>query len=307
MNNILILGLGTVGKAVAHGFRETCRIYCIDPAIGGGGLHRVSYYGQTTPVEQEASTLQALVEDENTFIFYCGPVPTIPRTPPDYDGQALQDLRPLIVTLKPVLEHASSITNVQATVVIKSTVLPAYFTRGATWLHWLSNNLPKGLVVCPEFLNARTAIDDFVNASVVVSGSTQLEAAHRVNTLHKQSLIGKTYFELPSPEAACFVKYGINNFFAVKNAYFTALKQMVSGYTDINEWGGIVQAITADPRITDTHTHVPGHDGALGFGGACLPKDLESMINMSMLDSNTIIQLLQAAQEINLSFGRGRL
>ena len=31
--------------------------------------------------------------------------------------------------------------------------------------------------------------------------------------------------------------------------------------------------ISADKRIGDSHMQVPGHDGRLGFGGACLPKD----------------------------------
>ena len=25
---------------------------------------------------------------------------------------------------------------------------------------------------------------------------------------------------------------------------------------------------------------VPGHDGRLGFGGACLPKDINALVNM---------------------------
>ena len=31
--------------------------------------------------------------------------------------------------------------------------------------------------------------------------------------------------------------------------------------------------ISTDKRIGESHMQVPGHDGRLGFGGACLPKD----------------------------------
>ena len=33
-----------------------------------------------------------------------------------------------------------------------------------------------------------------------------------------------------------------------------------------------------DDRILHSHSKVPGHDGKLGFGGTCFPKDVNSMI-----------------------------
>ena len=33
-----------------------------------------------------------------------------------------------------------------------------------------------------------------------------------------------------------------------------------------------------DERLGRSHFQVPGHDGSLGFGGSCFPKDLNALI-----------------------------
>ena len=42
-----------------------------------------------------------------------------------------------------------------------------------------------------------------------------------------------------------------------------------------------VEGFVRDGRIGHTHLNVPGHDGKLGFGGSCFPKDIQAMINFS--------------------------
>ena len=46
---------------------------------------------------------------------------------------------------------------------------------------------------------------------------------------------------------------------------------------DIN-YDQVRQLACSDERILETHSRVPGHDGKLGFGGTCFPKDLNSLI-----------------------------
>ena len=50
----------------------------------------------------------------------------------------------------------------------------------------------------------------------------------------------------------------------------------------------IAEAVGTDPRIGHSHTAVPGHDGKLGFGGACFPKDTAAILAYS--DSLTVIK-----------------
>jgi UDP-glucose 6-dehydrogenase len=41
----------------------------------------------------------------------------------------------------------------------------------------------------------------------------------------------------------------------------------------------VAKAVGADPRITPSHTKVPGFDGKQGFGGACFPKDVSAFLS----------------------------
>lgn len=47
------------------------------------------------------------------------------------------------------------------------------------------------------------------------------------------------------------------------------------------DWGQAVEGFITDGRIGNSHIDVPGHDGDLGFGGKCFPKDLNAMIKKS--------------------------
>ena len=42
-----------------------------------------------------------------------------------------------------------------------------------------------------------------------------------------------------------------------------------------------IESISADSRVGDTHMDVPGNDGKLGFGGACFPKDISALYDLS--------------------------
>ena len=41
-------------------------------------------------------------------------------------------------------------------------------------------------------------------------------------------------------------------------------------------WGFV-----SDGRIGDSHLNVPGHDGKLGYGGTCFPKDVNALLSFS--------------------------
>lgn len=55
---------------------------------------------------------------------------------------------------------------------------------------------------------------------------------------------------------------------------------------------------TLDTRIGVSHTMVPGPDSKRGFGGICLPKDLNSMIHQ-FHESNIKPIVLQSVLERN--------
>lgn len=53
-----------------------------------------------------------------------------------------------------------------------------------------------------------------------------------------------------------------------------------------------------DPRIGASHMQVPGHDGKLGFGGPCFPKDNNALLEYSK-QLEAPFHLLDACVTIN--------
>ncbi len=61
----------------------------------------------------------------------------------------------------------------------------------------------------------------------------------------------------------------------------------------------MVEGVVADPRIGNSHSRVPGHDGKRGFGGTCFPKDINAIIEFSK-EHNIEMNTLEAAWKTNL-------
>ena len=77
-------------------------------------------------------------------------------------------------------------------------------------------------------------------------------------------------------ETAELIKYMANCFFATKISYMNEMKQISDKLG--TDWSTVVEGFITDGRIGNSHNDVPGHDGSLGFGGKCFPKDLNAMI-----------------------------
>ena len=43
-------------------------------------------------------------------------------------------------------------------------------------------------------------------------------------------------------------------------------------------WQDALNGFASDGRVGDSHLNVPGHDGQLGYGGKCFPKDVNALI-----------------------------
>ena len=43
-------------------------------------------------------------------------------------------------------------------------------------------------------------------------------------------------------------------------------------------WEDALNGFASDGRVGDSHLNVPGHDGQLGYGGKCFPKDVNAFI-----------------------------
>jgi len=253
-----IIGWGFVGKAVTHGFSLHSELKIYDKFQDG------------------LNTLDETV-NESDFIFICVP------TPMSNDGS--QDLS----CVHDVMKSINEVTKSRKIIILKSTIIPGTTRKLA---NKYSNHL---FVFNPEFLTERSAKLDFINAArIIIGGSNHMaldcvEEMYRVRFTHTP--VYKTTWE-----GAELVKYMNNCFFSVKvlflnEIYFMAQKLNVP-YDELKNM------FLADARIGNSHCDVPGHDGHMGIGGLCFPKDTNALVKWA--DKNGLnSDIIKAAIKVN--------
>lgn len=236
-----IIGNGFVGNAILHGFVlhvDDILIYDKDP-------------------KKATSSMKDLV-DNSEIIFICVPTPMFESGECD------------LSIVNSVVEELSQFQNiVQKVIVIKSTVVPGTIEN-------LANKYENmKFVFNPEFLTERKARLDFINSARIVLGSNDYAANSKVEELYRlrfpYTKIIKTDFG-----TAQLIKYMCNCFFATKVSFMNEMYQICNAIN--GDWDKALEGFIADGRIGNSHIDVPGHDGDLGFGGKCFPKDLNAMI-----------------------------
>jgi UDPglucose 6-dehydrogenase len=88
-----------------------------------------------------------------------------------------------------------------------------------------------------------------------------------------------------------------NTFFATKVSLMNEYYRM-SQKLDV-DWDTAKYGFVSDGRIADSHLHVPGPDGRLGFGGTCFPKDINALITIGD-ELGTPMNILKGAWKTNL-------
>ena len=148
----------------------------------------------------------------------------------------------------------------------------------------------------PEFLTERTARLDFINTSRIVIGAEDDELSQRVLELYRDRFTATQIIQTDT-QSAEFIKYMCNCFFSVKVSFMNEMHQM-SNLKDLN-WQSIMVGFLSDGRIGNSHTDVPGHDGSLGYGGKCFPKDINGFIKYYE-DNDIEPTVMSAAWQKNL-------
>ena len=199
-------------------------------------------------------TLEETLQQE--FVFVCLP------TPMTMEG--VQDI-------SYIENFFESITPNEDTIfIIKSTILPGTTSR-------LIEKYGYNIIFSPEFLTERTAkLDMLTQARIIFGGDVEL--TNRVEGLFTDRFMNRHIIHTDSTTAE-YIKYMNNTFFATKVAVmneFYRLGQLI----DV-DWETALYGFAADGRIGDSHLHVPGPDGRLGYGGTCFPKDVNAIINFS--------------------------
>jgi nucleotide sugar dehydrogenase len=210
---------------------------------------------------------------ECDYVFVCVP------TPMDYEGK--QDL----TFINNVFEVAKS----GPIYIIKSTVLPGTTNELVTQYPELD------IIFSPEFLTERTAKLDMLTQSRIILGGDE-GLTERVKEVFLGRFMNRHIICTDSTTAE-FIKYMNNTFFAAKVSLMNEFHRLAEGI-GVN-WSDAIYGFAADGRVGDSHLHVPGPDGKLGFGGTCFPKDINALIHMAN-DKGLSMNVLEAAWKTNL-------
>lgn len=207
------------------------------------------------------------------YVFICVP------TPMEENGN--QDLS----YIEEVFQHATN----KPIYIIKSTVLP-----NTTKL--LKNKYPNiKIIFSPEFLTERTAKLDMLTQSRIILGGEE-ELTIEVESLFNNRFMNRNIIHTDSNTAE-FIKYMNNTFFASKVSLMNEFYRL-SKFLDVN-WEDAMYGFASDGRVGDSHLHVPGPDGQLGFGGTCFPKDINALISIAK-EYDVNMNILEAAWKTNL-------
>jgi UDPglucose 6-dehydrogenase len=263
-----IVGQGFVGLALKAGFEKHYEIETYDKY----------------EVDKSTCDLADLVA-KCKVIFVCVP------TPMNLDGSCHTDIVESVVKEIDKWSYAYwGNKNIKPTVVIKSTIPPGTTDR----LHRKYKSVD--VIFNPEFLTEATFIEDFKNQNRIILGGVR-RGTNKLRQVYSK-VFPRTTIVKTGAKHAEMVKYFTNCFLATKVSFANEMK-MLCDELDL-DYDKVVEYATYDERLGKTHWAVPGPDGELGFGGHCLPKDLNALISVAVDNSlGLYINVLSGVLETN--------
>jgi len=140
----------------------------------------------------------------------------------------------------------------------------------------------------PEFLREGSAIEDTLRPDRIVIGAPNQQVAMMLLELYAPLERPMIITDVPSAE---MIKYASNAFLAMKISFINAVANICElAGADVSH---VIKGMGLDHRIGPTFLQA-----GLGFGGACLPKDSESLIQTAAALGSDF-KLLKAVVEIN--------
>jgi UDPglucose 6-dehydrogenase len=182
-------------------------------------------------------------------------------------------------------------------VVIKSTVTPGTTnTTVKTLLEKFSEKKCSkdfGLCVNPEFLREGSALQDTLYPDRIIIGESDEKAGSLLHVFYKnfynQENLPIMRTNIPTAE---LIKYANNSFLATKISFINTIANICEKIPNVDVTI-IAKGIGLDKRINSSFLNA-----GIGYGGSCLPKDVDALI-MHSLDLGYDPQLLQTIQKVN--------
>ena len=240
-----IIGQGYVGTAIKSGFEK---------------YYELETYDKFSTSKSTVNLHDLVLLSD--VIFVCVP------TPMNVDGSCHIGIVEEVVS---EVNEISISSESNPIVVLKSTVPPGTTDR--------LNKKCKGINIIfnPEFLTEANFIEDFKNQTRIILGGTR-KGTNKLRQIYSKVFPTAHIIKTGSITAE-MVKYMTNAYLATKVSFSNEIKQ-ICDKLDI-DYDKVVEYAILDERLGKTHLGVPGPDGDCGFGGHCLPKDINALISVA--------------------------
>ena len=210
-------------------------------------------------------------------------------TPQDRDGSA--DLSAVLQVARDIGRHINS----YKVIVEKSTVpvgTAAMIRQVVTEeMQARGFEVEFDVVSNPEFLKEGTALADFMKPDRVVVGCDNVRVAELMKELYSPFVRTHQPLIVMDVVSSELTKYAANAFLATKISFINEISNICARTgADI---AMVRQGIGADPRIGQ-HFLFPG----LGYGGSCLPKDMQALVHTAK-SNDYLPRLLDAVDAVN--------
>jgi len=140
----------------------------------------------------------------------------------------------------------------------------------------------------PEFVREGSTVSDFMNPDRILIGAESAEIGAVVGSLYQRV---EAPVLITAVETAELVKYVSNAFLATKVSFANSLTELCEAYqVDVHE---VLKVVGLDHRIGGEYLR-PGP----GWGGSCLPKDVDALLAMAR-EQGVSLELIEAAREEN--------
>ena len=272
---ICVIGAGFVGIVTAAGFaRFGHQVVCVDKDQKRLSLLRS---GRLPFFEQDLENLVKNGLSSGRLVFESDPAKGVEGkkavfltvgTPSSNGGRAdLSALHKIISILSKNMKPGQIL-------VIKSTVPVGTANTIKKFFSQNGNRVDIDVINNPEFLREGGAVHDFFNPHRIVIGGSSEAAIEEISRIYKMGMTKPVPVFATNNETAEMIKYASNVFLAVKIGFINELARLCDS-VGINVLE-VARVIGADPRIGKEFLN-PGP----GWGGSCLPKDLQEFIGLA--------------------------
>ena len=178
--------------------------------------------------------------------------------------------------------------NNNALIIIKSTI-PVGYTKLLQKKH-----KTKNIIFSPEFLREHFAMHDVLNPSRIIVGN-ESESSLDFAEIISESTEDKSETLLMKSSDAEAVKLFSNTYLAMRVAFFNELDTFSISKDLSTE--NVIKGVSADPRIGNQY-----NNPSFGYGGYCLPKDTNQLLENFEELPQTIIQSVISSNEARKKF-----